>query len=41
MWLGITLGAGLGTIVMRASGFTAVWLVCAAPSRCPRRRVPR
>ena len=30
MWLGITIGAALGTIVMRASGFTAVWLVCAA-----------
>lgn len=29
MWLGITLGAFLGTVLMRVSGFTAVWLSCA------------
>jgi len=30
MWLGITVGALLGTVVMRVSGFTAVWAACAA-----------
>jgi MFS family permease len=30
MWLGITLGALLGTVAMRGSGFGAVWGLCAA-----------
>jgi len=30
MWLGITLGALLGTVVMRTAGFGAVWGVCVA-----------
>jgi MFS family permease len=29
MWLGITLGTLFGTIAMRVSGFTAVWVLCA------------
>lgn len=30
MWLGITLGALLGTVVLRTAGYGAVWLFCAA-----------
>lgn len=30
MWLGITLGALLGTVVLRATGYGGVWLFCAA-----------
>ncbi len=28
MWLGITLGAFFGTVAMRVSGFSAVWVLC-------------
>jgi MFS family permease len=30
MWLGITLGALLGTVALRVNGFTAVWWFCLA-----------
>lgn len=30
MWLGITLGALLGTVVLRTAGYEAVWLFCVA-----------